>query len=166
MTRDEEVWVKDCRDRCRRIKHVGEDLEWVEKPNHSSWMVANASLQDESRISIPKLYFKAEYMPGSKGDRITYALMYMNGTMRCRVFMLEVYPEHIASHRENGRIIFGPHIHLGHPGLGQITRQVISNIEGTLSHKWIEKFRRHARIYDAASHKLCGPFTDDLFGES
>lgn len=166
LSRDEDKWLEDCRERCRRIKYIAEEVEWVEKPNHSSWLIAQASLQDVNGITIPGIYFKGEYMPGTKGDKISYALMYMRGAMRCRVFMLEVYPEHVISHRESGKIVFGPHIQLGHEKLGFVARGVISNLRETLSNRWVERFRRHARIYDTDEHKLRGPFSGDIFGES
>ena len=163
---DDEQFLDDCRQRCRMVKHISEDVEWLEKPNHSGWLIARASLQDEHGITIPRLYFQAVYMPGSKGEKISYALMYRNGTMSCRTFMLEVYPKHVLAHREPGKNIFGPHIQLGHEKLGFVARAVISNLSEPLSTRWVERFRRHARIFDTDKHKLTAPFPDDLFGKT
>ncbi|MOA65267.1 hypothetical protein D3C78_1915970 [compost metagenome] len=65
---------------------------------------------------------------------------------------------------EPGLVIFGPHIHLGDARLKQVTREVVSQLGGVNLQRWIERFRRHARIMDNERRRLVPPFTDDLFG--
>lgn len=158
------TWLDECRDWCKKIKYLSEELEWGERPNHSGWLEATSALLDESRVTLPRLLFKGEYRAGRMGDRISYGLMYREQREMRRVFMLEIYPKHERSHSENGVVFFGPHIHLGDPRLDQITRIVHANLDGPTVNRWIERFRRHARILDNDHRQLCAPFTDDLFG--
>ena len=161
---DRDDWLNECRAQCRRVKFLADQLDWSERPNHSSWMVATSALLDENRETIPSLYFKGEYMPGPKGDKISYALMFTAGRKRHRVFMLEVYPPHVVAHTEGNIRIFGPHIHLGDDEFKCIVRGVIANIADAFSHRWVERFQRHARISDDGPHRVGNPFKNDLFG--
>ncbi len=161
---NKETWLDDCRAWCRKVKFVSEEIQWSERPNHSGWLKATSMVLDVNRVTIPRLLFSAEYKPGKMGERISYGLMYLEQREQRRVFMLEVYPEHERSHMEPGLVIFGPHIHLGDERLKQITRKVVSQLDGVNLQRWIERFRRHARILDNERRRLVPPFTDDLFG--
>ncbi|MGX5220275.1 hypothetical protein ACVTMO_16785 [Pseudomonas segetis] len=159
-----DTWLDECRAWCSQIKYVGEGLEWSEKPSHSGWLEATSVLLDERRVTIPHLYFKGEYQAGRMGDRVTYALMYKDGIEKRRVFMLEVWPAHVRSHKfKDGTPLFGPHIHLGDYRLEEITRQVRSSISVITEQRWVERFARHARIKSGKS-SLSSPFVGDLFG--
>lgn len=161
MSKDE--WLDECRALCKRIKYVSQDMAWSERPNHSGWLEATSTLADENRTTIPRLFFRGEYKPGKMGERVSYGLLYREQREVRRVFMLEVYPKHERSHMEPGRIIFGPHLHLGDERLNQITREVRSSLDGAMLRGWIERFRRHARILDNDHRALTPPFTNDLF---
>lgn len=161
---DKQTWLNDCRKWCQKAKYLSEEIEWSERPNHSGWLEATSMLLDENRVTIPRLFFKGEYQPGRMGERVSYGLMYREAKEQRRVFMLEVWPAHVRSHRENGVSMFGPHIHLGDERLDQITRVTLSGLGSATVHGWVERFRRHARILDNGSRQLAAPFTDDLFG--
>ena len=161
---DKATWLDECRESCKRIKYLSEELRWSERPNHSGWLEATSALLDESRVTLPRLLFRGEYRPGKMGERISYGLMYREQREMRRVFMLEIYPKHERSHFENGIVFFGPHIHLGDPRLYQITRAVYANLNGPTVHRWVERFRRHARIMDNDHRQLDAPFSGDLFG--
>lgn len=161
---DSENWLKECRNWCQQIKYLSEDIEWSERPNHSGWLEATSMLLDENRVTLPRLFFKGEYQPGRMGERVSYGLMYREHKEQRRVFMLEVWPAHVRSHRENGVAMFGPHIHLGDERLAQITREVYSKLGSVTMHGWVERFRRHAKIMDNEGRRLGAPFTADLFG--
>lgn len=160
---DREAWLDDCRAWCRQVKYISEELTWSERPNHSGWLEATSMLLDEKRVTIPRLMFRGEYKPGKMGERVSYGLMYREQREMRRVFMIEVYPSHERSHMEPGLTIFGPHLHLGDERLRQITREVRAQLDSALLRRWIERFRRHARILDNEHRKLVPPFTDDLF---
>lgn len=161
---DKATWLDECREACKRIKFLSEELRWNERPNHSTWLEATSALLDENRVTLPRLLFKGEYRPGRMGERISYGLMFREQREMRRVFMLEIYPKHERSHCENGVVFFGPHIHLGDPRLKQVTRSVIANLDGPTVSRWIERFRRHARIKDNDHRQLGTPFSGDLFG--
>ncbi|PHN32694.1 hypothetical protein [Pseudomonas sp. ICMP 561] len=160
----EEDWLAACRDWCRRAKYLSDEIEWQAKPTHSGWLQATSMLLDERRVSIPHLYFKGEYQPGHIGERMSYGLMFRNGKEKRRVFMLEIFPTHERSHKEHGKVFFGPHIHLGDERLCQVTRTVISQLRSATMSRWVERFRRHARVLDNKDRTLSPPFKDDLFG--
>lgn len=160
----EDEWLDDCRHWCKKVKYLSEKLEWREKPTHARWLVATSLLLDERRVSIPHLYFKGEYQPGRMGTCMSYGLMFRNGKESRRVFMLDILPAHVRSHKEKGDIFFGPHIHLGDERLAQITRPVLSQLQSTTMYRWIERFRRHGKIVDNGDRYLSSPFADDLFG--
>ncbi|WP_416424692.1 hypothetical protein RAM80_02695 [Pseudomonas sp. App30] len=162
----QDTWLDECRVWCRHIKYLSDTVDWAEKPSHSGWLEATSLLLDENRVSIPHLYFKGEYQQGRMGERITYGLMYRQGKDKRRVFMLEVYPQHERSHRENGVVWFGPHCHLGDERLQQVTRSILCSLEGATLHRWVDRFRRHARILDHGSRSLTPPFGRDLFGST
>ena len=159
-----ETWLDDCRAWCSKIKYVGEVLDWSEKPSHSGWLEATSLLLDERRVSIPQLYFKGEYQTGRMGDRVTYSLMYKEGKEKRRVFMLEVWPRHVRSHKfKDGTVLFGPHLHLGDYRLEEITKKIRASISSTTERRWVERFARHARIRSGRG-ELSPPFVGDLFG--
>ena len=78
--------------------------------------------------------------------------------------MLDIFPSHERSHKEMGKIFFGPHIHLGDERLAQITRSVVSQLKSATMYRWVERFRRHAKILDNEDRVMSSPFADDLFG--
>lgn len=49
-------WIEDCRNRCKLIKYLAQEVDWVERPNHSGWLRATSLLLDESMTSIPGLF--------------------------------------------------------------------------------------------------------------
>lgn len=159
-----DTWIDDCRQWCRQVKHLAEEMEWSEKPSHSGWLEATCLLLDDRRVTIPHLYLKGEYQTGRMSDRVTYALMYKEGKEKRRVFMLEVWPDHVRSHKfKDGTILFGPHIHLGDYRLAEITRKVRASISSATEQRWVERFVRHARIHSGRG-AVCSPFAGDLFG--
>ncbi|MBA1213402.1 hypothetical protein [Pseudomonas oryzihabitans] len=158
------TWLRECREWCKKVKYLSEELEWSERPNHSTWLEATSAVLDENRITLPRLLFKGEYRPGRMGESLSYALMYRDQREMRRVFMLEVYPSHVRSHKEPGVELFGPHIHLGDPRLAQVTRSAISSLDRATAQRWVERFRRHAKIRDNGSKILSPPFENDLFG--
>jgi hypothetical protein len=160
---DKNNWMIDCRSRCKRIKYISDHIIWAERPNHSGWLGATSVLLDERRVAIPELFFKGEFRPGRLGDSLSYALMYRHQSEVRRVFMLEVYPDHVRSHKEGDLVIFGPHIHLGDYRLEERTRSVIAKINEAISPEWVERFRRHARILNNGGKLLEPPFADGLF---
>lgn len=162
MARD--TWLSECRTWCKQVKFLSEQIDWVEKPTHTGWKIATSLLLDESRVSIPHLYFKGEYQPGRMGERVSYGLMYREGKESRRVFMIDIFPAHERSHKEAGKVFFGPHIHLGDERLAQVTRSVVSQLRSATMYRWVERFRRHARILDNETKSLSAPFVDDLFG--
>lgn len=141
-------WIDDCRAVCKRIKTVSQKTIWNEKPSKSNWLVSESLLLDANGTAIPSIYIKGEYSPRKFGDVITYSLMYRKEKAQHRIFMLEVYPKHVRSHRDQkaGIEIFGPHIHLGDERLEQITRACQTKIETILSDEWVERFIRHTKI--------------------
>lgn len=158
------TWIDRCRIACKTVKHLGESPTWDEKPNRSGWQKAFAQTLDEQRVAIPGLYFQGEYHALKHGGHVvTYALMHRDGKDLHRVFMLEVYPSHILSHRDTGVLIFGPHLHLGDHRIEQRVRVVITNIALENHSRWLERFRRHAQIYDGATYELSHPFSNSLF---
>lgn len=158
-------WLDDCRDKCRRVKFVSERLVWDEKANHLGSLKATSQLLDHNHASIPGLYFKGVYSSKPlSGDVYSFALMALQGREHHRVFMLEVYPSHIVSHRGKTEWLKGPHIHLGDERLEQITRAVRGNSSAVSITRWIERFRRHAQIRDNDDLRLTHPLSDTLFG--
>jgi len=160
----EEQWLDDCRCWCKKAKYLSDEIDWMEKPSHTGWLIAKSLLLDERRVSIPHLYFKGEYQPGRMGNRMSYGLMYRDGKESRRVFMLDIFPAHERSHKEMGKVFFGPHIHLGDERLAQVTRSVVSQIKSATMYRWVEPFRRHVRIIDSEDKYLSSPFSNDLFG--
>lgn len=159
-----ETWIDDCRQWCKQIKYLAEEMEWSEKPSHSGWLEATSLLLDDRRVTIPHLYFKGEYQTGRMGDRVTYGLMYKEGKEKRRVFMLEVWPNHVRSHKfKDGTPLFGPHVHLGDYRLAEITKHVRALISSATEQRWVERFTRHARIENGRG-VVSSPFVDDLFG--
>lgn len=160
---DKSTWLNDCRTWCKQIKYLSGEFDWQERPNHSGWLEATSLLLDEDRVSIPHLFMKAEYQPAKFGDRVSYGLMLIQQKEQRRVFMLEVYPAHVRSHREKGVVMFGPHMHLGDERLKQLTRQVKSNLGEATLKAWVERFRRHARVRDDQDKRIVPPFSGGLF---
>ncbi len=163
------AWLDDCREACKRIKSVSQKTAWNEKPSKSNWLVSESLLFDINGVAIPHIYIKGEYAPRKFGDVVTYALMYRKEKIQHRIFMLEVYPEHVRSHRDQlaGIEIFGPHIHLGDERLDQITRACKTKIETILSNGWIERFTRHTSILQAPQSLITAPpmtSQSELFG--
>lgn len=157
-------WILQCAAWCKEVKFLNDELIWTEKPSRSTYLQASSALLDAQKQVIPYLSFKGEYRPGKHGDQMSYGLMYRHGRESRRVFMLEVYPDHVRSHIEPDRTeMFGPHIHLGDERLEQVTREVIARIGMATAQKWVERFRRHARIKDHLNAKLLSPVGDDLF---
>ncbi|WP_303229183.1 hypothetical protein [Comamonas kerstersii] len=157
-------WVLQCAAWCKQVKYLNDEIVWSEKPSRSDYLLATSALLDGDKKTIPHLSFKGEFRPGKRGDQMSYGLMYHHGRDIRRVFMLEVYPQHIRSHIErDGTEMFGPHIHLGDERLEQVTREVLTQIGTVTAHAWLERFRRHARIKDYLNAKLESPFGDELF---
>jgi|GEM_PF-6247635 hypothetical protein len=158
-------WLDDCRDRCRRIKYVSEKLVWDEKANHVGSLKATSQLLDNNYAAIPGLYFKGIYSPKPlTGDVYSFALMATQARDHHRVFMLEVYPPHVVSHRGKTEWLKGPHVHLGDKRLEQITRAIRGNLDAISVNRWIERFRRHAKVHDNDDLRLTHPLSDTLFG--
>lgn len=157
-------WVLQCAAWCKQVKYLNDELVWTEKPSRSDYLLATSALLDAKKEAIPQLTFKGEYRPGKHGDQMSYGLMYHHGRDTRRVFMLEVYPSHVRSHVEPDKTeMFGPHIHLGDPRLGQVTREVLAQIGAATAQAWVKRFRRHAKIQDHLGAKLTAPFGEDLF---
>lgn len=158
-------WLEECRDKCRRVKFISEQLVWDEKVNHLGSLKATSQLLDQNHASIPGLYFKGFYSPKPlSGDVYSFSLMALQGREHHRVFMLEVYPSHVISHRSKTEWIMGPHVHLGDERLEQITRVVRGNISSVSVTGWIKRFRRHAHVRDNGELRLTHPLSDTLFG--
>lgn len=157
-------WVAQCQTWCKDVKNLGEPVVWVEKPSRSNYLLATGSLINSQGATIPHLEFKGEYRIAKHGDIISYALMYKHATQQRRVFMVEIYPQHIRSHVEaDGTPFFGPHMHLGDERLGQVSKVVIDRAGNTFSQWWLEKLRRHTRIRDTVLGSLEGPMGNNLF---
>lgn len=157
-------WVVQCQAWCKDVKNLGEPVVWVEKPSRSNYLLATGKLVNSQGVTIPHLEFKGEYRIAKHGDIISYALMYRHAKQQRRVFMVEIYPQHIRSHvEEDGTTFFGPHLHLGDERLGQVSRVVIDRAGNTFSQWWLEKLRRHTRIRDTALGSLEGPMGTNLF---
>ncbi|EHN65102.1 hypothetical protein [Comamonas testosteroni] len=157
-------WIAQCQIWCKDIKGLGEEVVWVEKPSRSNYLLATSKLLNAQGVAIPNLEFKGEYRIGRHGNIISYALMYRHGKELRRVFMVEVYPQHVRSHIEpNGTPFFGPHMHLGDERLGQVSKMVIDRVGNTFHQWWLEKLRRHTRILDTAHGLLEGPMGGNLF---
>jgi len=158
-------WLDDCRDKCRRVKFVSEKVDWDEKSNHVGSLIATSQLLDHRHVTIPGLYFKGVYSSKPlSGDVYSFALMALNGRVHHRVFMLEVYPDHVLSHRSPTELIWGPHVHLGDERLQQITRAVVGNVNKLSVARWIDRFQRHSRVHDHSEFRLTHPLSDTLFG--
>lgn len=159
-------WLDQCRAWCRQVKYLNDPLAWEKKPSRSDFLIATSALLDVNKVVIPHLTFKGEYYAGRHGEQVSYGLMYRHGRELHRVFMLDIYPSHVRSHREpDGTNMFGPHIHLGDERLMQLTREVITQIGAATAQKWVERFRRHARIQNHKRAALLAPFGDhDIFG--
>lgn len=158
------LWITQCQTWCKDIKGLAEPVVWVEKPSRSNYLVASSKLVDAQGVVIPHLAFKGEYRPARHGDIVSYALIYRHGKELRRVFMVEIYPGHVRSHVEpDGTSFFGPHLHLGDERLNQVSKLVIDRVGNTFHQWWLEKLRRHTRIYDTAQGLLKGPMGDNLF---
>lgn len=159
------TWIDQCRGWCRDVKGVAEPLVWHEKPFRSKYLLASSKLINDSG-EIPHLEFKGEYRAGRHGNIVSYALVYWHGGEMRRVFMVEIYPNHVRSHVEkDGREFYGPHMHLGDERLSQVSKIVIDRIGNTFHQRWLEKLRRHARISDTAYGSLVGPMGSNLFSQ-
>ena len=159
-------WVSQCTVWCKEVKGLNEALEWAEKPSRSTWLQATSTLLNGQGVVISHLQFKGEYRPGRHGDVVSYALMYRHGKEWRRVFMVEVYPQHVLSHREkDGTSFFGPHLHLGDERLEQVSKVIIDRVGNTFHQWWLEKLRRHTKILDTSSGRLIGPMGDNLFSK-
>lgn len=159
MRTTKKEWIEDCRAACKRIKTVSSNAVWNEKPSKSNWLLSEFLLLDTDGVAIPNIYIKGVYAPRKFGDYVSYALMYRKERIQHRVFMLEVYPSHIRSHRDNKskEEIFGPHIHLGDERLEQITRACITKIDSILSEEWIGRFTRHAKVMHTPTKAITPP---------
>jgi hypothetical protein len=158
-------WLDECRAKCKRVKYVAETMDWDDKGNHAGWLSAVSQLLDQNYVSIPGLYFQGVYAPRKlTGDVYTFGLMAALGREKRRVFMLEVYPPHVVSHRDEGATVTGSHVHLGDARLDrQIVRKVRGSLDDVSLKEWIERFRRHARVLDNGDHALTHPLSDSLF---
>ncbi|WP_311949301.1 hypothetical protein [Halomonas piscis] len=162
-------WVNECRNKCKLIKHIGQDFIWQEKPNRANYLVASSNLLDNDHQVIPDLYLMGEYRPLKKGrgEIFTIALQFFikPGELR-RVFMLESYPSYIPSHRDKDGQIYGPHVHLGDHRLEQVVKSLHAKEDGLPFSHWAQRFARHAKVYSGAntSGGIPGPFLGDLFG--
>lgn len=157
-------WIAQCQTWCKEVKGLAEPVTWVEKPSRSNYMLATSGLVNSQGTTIPHLEFKGEYRIAKHGDIISYGLMYKHAKQQRRVFMIEIYPAHQRSHIEpNGTPFFGPHMHLGDERLDQVSRIVLDRVGNTFSQWWLEKLRRHTKIYDNAQGYLTGPMGDGLF---
>lgn len=157
-------WIDDCRAHCKRIKHLGQEIDWVERPGRTGWLRATSVLLDTSMTSIPGLFLQGEYHPHRRGGEIfSLALMFTGGAETRRVFMLEAYPSHVRSHMDDDREIFGAHIHLGDPRNEQIVKDVKATMEALPLSRWVSRFKAHARVLNSGGHSLKHPFADSLF---
>lgn len=161
-------WISLCIDSCKKIKHLSENIVWLDKPYKSGSLIAISSLEDSMGVSIPNLYFKGEYSIKKFCEVSSFGLMYTDGSTKYRVFMLEIYPDHVRSHydKKKKEEIFGPHIHLGDEKLQQITKKVYSKLNNSDLNRWIYRFNRHARILSNGNKYIKPPFDNDLFGLS
>jgi len=157
-------WLDDCRLACKKIKYLGEHIEWGERPNHSGWLQATSSLLDSSRASIPGLTFVGEYQPRRWGDVHSYALLFTQGRDKRRVFMLEVYPSHVRSHVDVDSEVYGPHFHLGDHRDEQLVRSIRGLVDALPQERWIRRFKAHTSISDIGSYVLTHPLSGSLFG--
>lgn len=157
--------LEECREKCRAVKFVAESVDWDEKANHVGSLIATSQLLDKNHTTIPGLYFKGIFTSKPVGgDVYSFALMDTFGRERRRVFMLEVYPPHVVSHRDKTSHVKGPHLHLGDGATdGAIVRGVRGPLAGISVASWIERFRRHTRIHDNDPHRLTHPLSDTLF---
>lgn len=157
-------WLDECRDKCRQVKFLSEQMDWNDKANHLGSLKATSQLLDHNHASIPGLYFKGVYSPKPlTGDVYSFALMALQGREHHRVFMLEVYPAHVVSHRGKSEWLMGPHLHLGDERLEQVTRAVHGNISHISISRWIVRFQRHAQVRDNGGLRLTHPLSDTLF---
>lgn len=156
-----------CRMLCREAKYIGNELQWGQRDNRDGDIRATSPLLDNQRATIPGLFFQGDYEYKKFGPRFAFAIMLRDQREVRRVFMVEVYPNHIASHTSpNGEKVFGPHAHLGDERWGEdewIVKQFrrVANVENV--EWWIKRFKRHASILDDR-FTLTAPFADDLFG--
>lgn len=166
-------WINDCRNQCKKIKYIGSDFHWTEKPNRSSYLVATSDLLDHNLETIKGLYLTGEYrlLKKGRGYVASIALQYywQPNELR-RVFMIESYPDFMRSHRDEvvGQI-YGPHLHLGDPRLEQIVKDLHSSDSDAPFSYWIKKFVRHAKVYsNEGIGSIEGPFSNtkagNLFG--
>ena len=157
--------LDECRDKCRAVKYVAEKVEWDDKANHVGSLIATSQLLDENHVSIPGLFFKGMFRSQRvSGDVYTFALMDTFGRDRRRVFMLEVYPTHVVSHRDKNGEVKGPHLHLGDSSLpNAVVRPIRGPLAGISISSWIERFRRHTRIRDNGPYRLTHHLSDTLF---
>lgn len=161
------TWLNECRALCARIKFIGEEVEWQPRINHAGSIAATAAVLDAGRAVIPGLQFHGEVQHRRYGPYQKYSLFASRGGKRLRVFMLEVMPEYVRSHVEQGLEIYGPHIQLGDErleGISHRPRAVIARLDPHSVNGWIRRFQRHARVYDGDEFQLTPPFSDDLFG--
>lgn len=157
-------WLDDCREKCRRVKFVAEEMVWDEKANHVGSLIARSQLLDSNHATIPGLYFKGVYTSKPlSGDIYSFGLMALSGRIHHRVFMLEVYPAHMVSHTGKSETIKGPHIHLGDGRLEQRTRAVFGASSARSITRWIKRFQRHARVHDNDPLRVTHPLSDTLF---
>lgn len=160
-------WMQNCREICRQAKYVGQEIVWIPRSDHAGAVAAKSVVLDVNRVVIPGLEFRGEVQYRTYGPYQKYSLMQDSGGRRLRVFALEVMPSHKRSHVEPGLELYGSHIQLGDErefGLSHTARGVKSNLDVGSVNGWIERFQRHARVYDSDTYPLTPPFVDDLFG--
>jgi len=140
-------------------------MQWNDKGNHAGWLIATSQLLDYNYASIPGLYFQGIFAPRKlTGDVYTFGLMASQGRDKRRLFMLEVWPSHVVSHRDQNGSLEGSHIHLGDERLGDhVVRKVRGTLDEVVLTRWIERFRRHTRIENNGSYALNHPLSDGLF---
>ncbi|QDW65820.1 hypothetical protein [Luteimonas granuli] len=159
-------WREECRAKCQRVKYIGEEIAWAEKPNHAGWLKGFSTLLDDRFVTIPGLHFEGVYESLSVGGEVfRYGLFDTHGRDRHRVFQIEVYPRYQISHREKGRQVLGPHIHLGHKPPDAMVRPVLANLDAGQLKRWAYRFKRHAKISDSPRHALVPPFHDGIFSK-
>ena len=161
-------WMQKCREICKHAKYVGEEIVWTAREDHAGALAARSAVLDGSRIVMPGLEFLGEVQYRTYGPYQKYSLMQLSGGRRLRVFVLEVMPSHRRSHVEPGLELYGSHIQLGDErefGISHLAKGVTSGLDVSSVKGWIERFQRHARVYDSDTYPLTPPFVDDLFSD-
>lgn len=160
-------WLEACREKCKKVKYVGQEMVWAERPNKSGALRATVPLLDKNRATIPGLILQGEYSVKKKTGHevVTYGILARHGTEWRRVFFYCLWPDHVRSHRDdvNG-IMFGSHLHLGDGRLEEVVRKLVTGIESKLDPEWLRRYQRHTSIKANGEIEPSVPIKDDLFG--